>query len=94
MNILNHNFSTPYNTAPFSKIKNDDFLPAFKKAIENARAEIDIITNNTEVPTFKNTLETLDFSAAQLDRVSSIFFNLNFYYIPKYFFIELLTLKK
>ena len=77
MNVLNHNFSAPYNTAPFSKIKNDDFLPAFKKAIENAREEIDIITNNTEVPTFKNTLEALDFSGTQLDRVSSIFFNLN-----------------
>ena len=77
MNVLNHSFSTPHNTAPFSKIKNEDFLPAFKKAIENAKAEIDIITNNPEIPTFRNTLEALDFSGVQLDRISSIFFNLN-----------------
>ena len=77
MNILNKNFNTPHNTAPFSKIKNDHFLPAFKKAIENTKAEIDIITNNSEAPTFKNTLEALDYSGEQLDRISSVFFNLN-----------------
>lgn len=77
MNILNHSFSTPYNTAPFSKIKNKNFLPAVKQAIENAKTEIDAITNNIEAPTFKNTLEALDFSGEQLDRISSIFFNLN-----------------
>ncbi len=77
MNILNSNFDTAYQTAPFSKIKNEDFLPAFKKAIKDAKAEIDEITNNTEVPTFENTIEALDFSGEQLDRISSIFFNLN-----------------
>src|SRR5690606_34997691 len=41
------------------------------------RAEIDAITDNPEAPTFKNTLEALEFSGQQLDRVSSVFFNLN-----------------
>lgn len=77
MNIINHSFSTPYNTAPFSKIKNKHFLPAFKKAIENSKTEIDAITSNFEAPNFKNTLEALDFSGEQLDRISSVFFNLN-----------------
>ena len=77
MNILNHLFSTPYNTAPFSKIKNKDFLSAFKKGIEKAKTEIDNIIDNPEPPTFKNTIEALDFSGEQLDRISSIFFNLN-----------------
>ncbi|WP_425077459.1 M3 family metallopeptidase [Psychroserpens sp. S379A] len=77
MNILNIPFDTAHQTAPFSKIKNEDFLPAFKKAIKDAKAEIDEITNNTEVPTFENTIEALDFSGEQLDRISSIFFNLN-----------------
>ena len=77
MNILNHPFSTPYNSAPFSKIKNKDFLPAFKQAIENAKKEIDGIVDNPELPTFENTIEALDFSGEQLDRVSSVFFNLN-----------------
>jgi peptidyl-dipeptidase Dcp len=77
MSILNKPFDTQFHTAPFSKITNDDFLPAFKTAIENAKAEIDVITNNLAEPTFENTIETLDFSGEQLDRISSIFFNLN-----------------
>ncbi|MCK7591896.1 M3 family metallopeptidase [Subsaxibacter sp. CAU 1640] len=77
MNILNTPFSTTYNTAPFSKIKNDHFMPAFKSAIEEAKNEIDAITNSSEKPTFENTIEALEFSGQQLDRISSIFFNLN-----------------
>ena len=46
-------------------------------AIEDARAEIDAITKNTDTPTFENTIEALEFSGQQLDRVSSVFFNLN-----------------
>jgi Zn-dependent oligopeptidase len=77
INILLKKFQTTYNTAPFSKIKNEDFLPAFKQTIEEAKAEIEVITKNTEEPTFKNTIEALEFSGEQLDRISSIFFNLN-----------------
>ncbi|MEW2922909.1 M3 family metallopeptidase [Muricauda sp. ANG21] len=68
---------TPFDQAPFSKIKNEHFKPAFLQAIEDARAEIDAIVANPEAPTFENTLEALDFSGQQLDRISSIFFNLN-----------------
>jgi peptidyl-dipeptidase Dcp len=77
MSILNQQFSTPFNTAPFSKISNADFLPAFKVAIEKAKKEIDIIVSNSEFPTFENTIEALEFSGQELDRISSIFFNLN-----------------
>ena len=77
MTILNKPFETQYNTAPFSKVKNEDFLPAFKTAIEKAKAEIDTITNNEDLATFKNTIEALDYSGEELDRISSIFFNLN-----------------
>ncbi len=77
MTILNKIFDTPYNTAPFSEIKTEDFIPAFKTAIEKAKSEIDAIINQTEKPTFKNTIEALDYSGEELDRVSSIFFNLN-----------------
>ena len=77
MNILNQYFSSPYNTAPFSKINNEDFLPAFKKSITKAKAEIDDIVNHPEAPSFENTIVALDFSGQELSRVSSIFFNLN-----------------
>ncbi|WP_406684822.1 M3 family metallopeptidase [Seonamhaeicola sp. MEBiC1930] len=75
--ILLNSFNTAYNTAPFSKIKDDYYLPAFKQAIKDAKAEIDAIINNSDAPTFENTIEALDFSGEQLDRISSIFFNLN-----------------
>jgi len=68
---------SPFDLAPFSKIKNEYFLPAFKNAITLAKEEINVITNNTEAPNFKNTIEALDYSGEQLDRVSSVFFNLN-----------------
>lgn len=77
MSILTHHFNTKYNTAPFSKIKNEDFLPAFQKGIELAKAEIDAIVRNPIEPTFENTIEALAFSGDVLDRISSIFFNLN-----------------
>ena len=76
-NLLNSSFNTAYSTAPFSSIKNEHFLPAFKHAIKEAASEIDAIANNSKPPTFKNTIEALDFSGEQLDRISSIFFNLN-----------------
>ncbi|TRX35542.1 M3 family metallopeptidase [Flavobacterium sp. ZT3R18] len=77
MNILLQKFGTKLDTAPFSKIKNENYLPAFQEAITLAKAEIDAISNNAENPTFENTIETLSFSGDTLDRISSIFFNLN-----------------
>ena len=77
MTLLNTPFDTLYQTAPFSKIKNEDYLPAFLEAIKEAKAEIDAIATNPDAPTFENTIEALDFSGEQLDRISSIFFNLN-----------------
>ncbi|TVZ10745.1 peptidyl-dipeptidase Dcp [Cellulophaga sp. RHA_52] len=68
---------SPFDTAPFSQIENEHFMPAFTQAMADARAEIDAITENKEVPTFTNTIEALDFAGEQLDRISSVFFNLN-----------------
>ena len=67
----------PFNQAPFEHIKTDNFKPAFEKALQEARAEIDKITTAKEDPTFENTIEALEFSGAHLDRLSSLFFNLN-----------------
>lgn len=66
-----------FDTAPFSKIKTEHFKPAFLKTIENARAEINTITDNPDQPSFENTIEALEFTGQQLDRISSVFFNLN-----------------
>ena len=77
MKILTQNFQTKHNTSPFSQIKIEDYQPAFETTIAEARAEIDAIITNTEAPTFENTIEALDFAGQALDRLSSIFFNLN-----------------
>jgi peptidyl-dipeptidase Dcp len=66
-----------FDTAPFSKVKNEHFLPAIQELIDVTKAEIKLITSNTETPTFENTVEALENTGLQLDRVTSIFFNLN-----------------
>lgn len=77
MNILTQSFNTPYNSAPFSEIKTKHYLPAIKTCIQDAKSEIDAITNNKDIPSFENTIEALDYAGEQLDRVTGIFFNIN-----------------
>lgn len=77
MNPLIQKFNTKYNSAPFNEIKEEHYLPAFKELIEKSKKEIDEIANNSEEPTFANTIEALAYSGEQLDVVSNIFFNLN-----------------
>jgi len=77
MKILTQKFQTKYDTAPFSQIKMEDYQPAFIENIAAAKEEIDAIINNPAEPTFENTIEALEFSGNALDRLSSIFFNLN-----------------
>ena len=77
MELFLKKFTSKYNTAPFSEINLADYKEGFEKTIELARAEIDAIANNSAAPTYENTIEALDFAGEQLDRLSSIFFNLN-----------------
>ncbi|WP_291275514.1 M3 family metallopeptidase [Flavobacterium sp.] len=77
MDIFLKKFETKYNTAPFCKIKLSDYKPAFEQTIQIARKEIDRIVSNQEHPSFTNTIEALDFAGEALDRLSSLFFNLN-----------------
>ena len=77
MKILTQKFNTKHDTAPFSQLKTADYKPAFIENIATAKAEIDDIINNDAAPTFENVIEALEFSGNALDRLSSIFFNLN-----------------
>ena len=77
MSVLTQYFNTKHNTAPFSQIKIEDYVPAFNEGIALAKAEIDAIVNNPDAPTFENTIVAMDYSGDILDRLSSIFFNLN-----------------
>lgn len=69
-------WNTPHGTAPFDKIKNEHYMPAFERGIKNHQAEIDAIVNNQEEPTFANTIEAMDAAGKDLSKVSSVFYNL------------------
>ncbi len=66
-----------FDAAPFLKVKTEHFLPAIKNGITLAKEEINQIVSNTAPPSFSNTIEALDYSGELLDRVTSVFFNLN-----------------
>lgn len=76
-NPLLEEFKTPYQVPPFDKIKTSDFLPAIKEAIKIHEKEIDEIVNNKAVPDFENTIDALDKSGLLLNRITTIFFNLD-----------------
>lgn len=67
---------TPFQTPPFSKIKNEHFLPALEEGIKQQRAELNEIINNPDVPTFQNTIAALEKSGKLLSKVTRVFFNL------------------
>lgn len=68
--------NTKYGSIPFSKINESDYKPAFKKAITLVQQEIQDIIRLKDAPTFKNTIEALEYSGMPLERISNIFFNL------------------
>lgn len=69
-------WNTPYNIPDFEKIKPEHYLPAFDEGMKQQKAEIDAIVNNTEAPSFENTIEALEYSGELLNEVSAVFFNL------------------
>lgn len=77
MNPLLQAFNTPFQTAPFHQIKEEHFVPAIQKLIQQSEQEIDDIVKNAEEPTFENVIEALAYSGEKLDRATSIFFNMN-----------------
>ena len=69
--------TAPFGAPQFDKIRNEHYLPAFRKGIEEAKAEIDAIVANPDEPTFENTIEAMEYSGRTLNRVSGIFYNIN-----------------
>ncbi|WP_293912609.1 MULTISPECIES: M3 family metallopeptidase [unclassified Sphingobacterium] len=70
-------YDTPFNVPPFDKIKDEHFKPAFDEALKRHKLEIDSIVNNTDEPTFANTILALENAGGLLSQVSTIFSNLN-----------------
>lgn len=69
-------FQTPNGIPPFDKIKLEHYEPAFQKGIEEQNTNILSIVNNSETPTFENTIVALDDSSPMLDRVNGVFNNM------------------
>lgn len=76
-NPLLNIFQTPFESIPFDKIENKDFLPAFLESIEKAKKEIQLIIDNEEAPNFVNTYEALELAGKDLNIISNTFFNLD-----------------
>lgn len=75
-NPLLQTSNLPYGAPDFSKIKYEHYLPALKEGIRQQRAEIQRIVDNTEKPTFANTILAYERSGVLLDKVTSIFYGL------------------
>lgn len=69
-------YDTPYGVPPFDKIKNEHYVPAFEKGMQEHNADIDSIIGNTDAPTFENTILAYENSGDLLNRVSLVFFNI------------------
>jgi peptidyl-dipeptidase Dcp len=67
----------PFQTPPFDRIKDADFVPAFEAGMSERLKEVEAIAKNPAAPTFENTLVALEKSGRLLDRVSRTFSNLN-----------------
>lgn len=67
----------PYQLPPFAEIKVEHYRPAFDKALALHDAEIAAITDNPADPTWENTVEALECSGQDLDRVMAVFGNLS-----------------
>lgn len=70
-------YNTEFDIPPFDKITIEDYVPAFTKGVEEARADIAAIIANPETPTFENTIVAMDNAGATLERVSRVFFSLS-----------------
>lgn len=70
-------YDTPFNVPPFDKIKDEHFRPAYDEALKQHNVEIDSIVNNSEAPSFENTIVALEEAGSLLNNISRVFFNMN-----------------
>jgi peptidyl-dipeptidase Dcp len=75
-------YGTPHETAPFDRIRLEDYEEAMLEGIRRDDEQIEKIINNPEKPTFDNTIISVDDEKDGagyydlLSRVSTVFFNL------------------
>jgi len=69
-------WNTPYEVPPFLDIKDEHYMPAYEQGMKENLEEIDVIVNNTEDPSFANTIEELERTGKLLSKVGRVFSNL------------------
>jgi peptidyl-dipeptidase Dcp len=67
----------PYHLPPFDKIKDEHFMPAIETGMQEQLKEVEAIAENSEKPTFDNTVVALERTGQDLDRAERTFSNLN-----------------
>jgi peptidyl-dipeptidase Dcp len=77
MNPFFESYNTPFNVPAFDKIKNEHFKPAILEGIKKHEAEINLIANNPEAPTFENTILAMENAGELLSEVNRVFGNYN-----------------
>lgn len=70
-------WNTPYEIPDFQRIKTEHYMPAFREGMKQQKEWIDNIANNSEEPTFGNTIIPYEYSGQLLQEVSAVFFNLS-----------------
>jgi peptidyl-dipeptidase Dcp len=63
----------PFHAPPFDKLKNEDFQPAIEAGMAQQEAEVKLIADNPDAPTFDNTMVAMEKSGQLLDRVLAAF---------------------
>ena len=76
-NPLLSEWDTPYGIPPYAEIKVEDYMPAIQAGIAEQNREIEDIVNNTEAPTFENTVQALCLSGQTLSKVVGVLFNIS-----------------
>ena len=67
----------PFNFPPFDKIKDEHFQPALEQGMAEEIKEVEPIANQTEKPTFENTIVAMEKSGLLYARARRVFSNLN-----------------
>ncbi len=76
--LLTAVWETPYGVPPFAEIRLEHYRPAIERLVAEGREAIDAIASGGDsAATFENTIVALEFAQQPLERVLSVFYNLN-----------------
>jgi peptidyl-dipeptidase Dcp len=76
VNPFFRNWTGPFGMPPFGEIRNEHFLPALQRGIDEQRKQDLAIAADTRPPDFDNTILALDEAGELLEKVQGVFNNL------------------